>query len=579
MAGCGFDAGKKGIGGKKAESRLPPKCDRIWADREDAVFMKKRLHILAAALVAASVLFTGCSSSGSSGAASASTGERVKDSNIVVAMASDLVTLDPADTNWTLDGGIQRLIMDGMFGFDKDGKVIDLLATGYKANSDATQFTITLRKDVTFTDGTPWNADAAIANLNKLSNQTLGLRRNGLFAMVDHTEKTDDSTIVVHLKYPFGAFINTLAHPAAVMMSPKQIAAGEKACASNPVGTGQYKFVEWKTGQYLKLELNPDWWGYDAKASGGKALVAANAGFSTITFKPVAEAATRVSMVQSGDADFIFPVPSESYSSLKSNSSVKAESNESIVVYYLNINTKKKNLSDPKVRQAINYAIDRNAYVTVVKNGLASVATSQIAPKVQYYKKEAALTYNVSKAKQLLQEAGFANGLNLTLYSSNASESVKAGQFLQQQLAQVGITVKLVPSETATLNQKIDGFKGDGADAAYDLYYGGWSPSTGDADWALRPCFSNTMFVTKGGANYSYFDNADYETQITAGLNSADTKARQAAYDKAQDILWDQLPSVPLANNYNTWASGKHVKNLSIYPDGAIYFRDGVYVK
>ncbi len=541
--------------------------------------MKKGLHILAASLLAASIIFTGCSKSSAPSSGAASSGSRVQNSNIVVATASDFVTMDPADTNMTLDGGVQRLIMDGMFGFDKDGKVIDMLATGYKANSDATQFTITLRKGVTFTDGTAWNADAAIANLNKLADQSLGLRRNSLFKMVDHTQKVDDYTITVYLKYAFGAFVNTLAHPAAVMMSPKQIAAGEKACASAPVGTGEYKFVEWKTGQSLKLELNPDWWGFDAKVSGGKALVASNAGFSSITFKPVTESATRVSMLQSGDADIIFPVPTESYSALKADSSVTVGSSEGIVVQYLDMNTKKKALSDVKVRQAISYAINLQNFISVVLNGQGSVATSFIAPKVQYYKKEATPTYDVSKAKQLLQEAGYGSGLNLTLYSSNASSTQKGDQFIQQQLAQIGITVKIVASETATLNSQIDGFKGDGTNAVYDLYYHGWSPSTGDADWALRPLFSNTMFVTKGGSNYCYFDNADYDTQITAGLNSADSTARQTAYSKAQDVLWNQLPSAPLANTFNTWAYGKHVKNVSIYPDGAIYFRDGVYAK
>lgn len=547
--------------------------------REDYKYMKKRINVILAALTVIMMLLTGCSPSGSSAGTSSTASGRVKNSNIVVAMASDLVTLDPADTNMTLDGGVQRLIMDGMFGFDKNGKVIDMLATGYKANSDATQFTITLRQGVSFTDGTPWNADAAIANLNKLSNQSLGLRRNGLFAMVDHTTKVDDYTITINLKYSFGAFINTLAHPAGVMMSPKQIAAGEKACAANPVGTGQYKFVEWKPGQDIKLELNENWWGYDSKISGGKALVASNAGFSSVTFKPVTESATRVSMIQSGDADFIFPVPTESYSSLKSSSSVQVGSAEGIVVTYLHMNNKKKALSDVKVRQAINCAIDRDAYCKVVLNGLGSPATSFIAPKVQYYKKETAVTYDIKKAKELLSQAGYASGLTLTTYESNSTQTVKAGEFLQQQLAQVGITLKLVPTETATINQKIDGFKGDGADAVYDLYLSGWSPSTGDADWALRPCFSSTMFVTKGGSDYSYFDNTDYEAAIKGGLSSADSAARKTAYDKAQDTLWSQVPSAAIVNSFNSWASSKHVKNLCIYPDGAVYLRDGVYVK
>ena len=87
------------------------------------------------------------------------------------------------------------------------------------------------------------------------------------------------------------------------------------------------------------------------------------------------------------------------------------------------------------------------------------------------------------------------------------------------------------------------------------------------------------MFVTKGGSDYSYFDNSDYEKQITAGLSSADNGARKDAYAKAQDVLWSQMPAVPLVNTFNTWATDSHVKNISIYPDGAIYLRDGVYVK
>lgn len=553
--------------------------------------MKKRISTFGAVLAVVAVLLSGCSSSGgaSSGTnsssaagtatASSASGERVKASDIVIADASDIITLDPADTNMTLDGGIQRLIMDGMFGFDKDGKVINMLATGYKANDNATEFTITLRKGISFTDGTAWNADAAIANLNKLSDQSLGLRRNGLFKMVDHTDKVDDYTIKIALKYSFGAFINTLAHPAGVMMSPKQIKAGEQACASSPVGTGQYKFVEWKQGQDVKLALNEKWWGYDAKICDGTPLAAANAGFSSVTFKPVKESATRVSMIQSGDANAIFPVPSESFASLKANSSVSTNSSEGIVVYYLHLNTKKKVLSNVKVRQAISEAIDRQAFSKVVYNDLASPATSFIAPKVQYYKNEGQTSYNLDAAKKLLADAGYASGLTLTTYSSNTTQTTKIGEFLQQQLAQIGVKLKLVPTETATLNQKVDGFKGDGADAVYDAQISGWSPSTGDADWALRPCFSSSMFVSKGGSDYSYFDNADYEKQITAGLSSADESARKDAYAKAQDILWSQMPSVPLVNLFNTWAMDSHVKNISIYPDGAIYLRDGVYVK
>lgn len=549
--------------------------------------MKKRLRTLLAAIIALTAVFAGCTSqttpsptttAGTSTEPSGGTAERAEASDIVVAISSDIVTLDPADTTNTLDGGIQRMIMDGLFGFDKDMKVINMLATEYEANDNATEFTISLREGISFTDGEPWNAAAAKSNLDKLADQSLGLKRNGLFAMIDNTDIVDEYTIKVVLKYSFGAFINTLAHPAGVMMSPKQIEAGLEASASDPVGTGQYKFVEWRVGEYIKLELNPQWWGYDAEISGGTPLVASNAGFSTITFKPVTEAATRVSMLQSGDADFIAPVPSESFSVLQSDPSIKAESAEGIVVNYLYLNTKKEALSNVKVRQAINYAIDRDAYCQVVKNGLASPATSHMAPNVQFYKARETVAYNVEKAKALLAEAGYANGLTLTAYCTNASESVKWGEFVQQQLAQIGITLKVEPNEQGTISEKINNFSGDGKDAVYDIYLRGWSPSTGDADWVLRALWSKTM-VPPNGSNYAYYDVPEYEALVEAGLASADPEIRRAAYEEAQDMLWEDVPSVAIANNFNTWASSGHVTGLSIYPDGALYMRDGVYVE
>jgi glutathione transport system substrate-binding protein len=531
---------------------------------------KKRIEVLAVfALVA--LFFAGCTPQKSE------SGKPVS-KDIVVAMSSDIVTLDPADTTNTLDGGIQRLIMDGLFGFDKDMNVINMLATGYMANGNATEYVIPLRKGISFTDSTPWNADAAKSNLDKLADQSLGLKRNGLFAMIDHTDKIDDYTIKVTLKYPFGAFINTLAHPAGVMMSPKQIAAGESACSSQPVGTGQYEFVEWKVGQDVKLKLNKNWWGYDTGISGGTPLAASDAGFSTITFKPVTESATRVSMIQSGDADMIFPVPSESFSVLDADKNVTASQSEGITVNYVYMNTQKGALKNQKVREAVNMAIDRKAYCSVVKNGLASPASSFEAPKVQFYKKQAEVPYDIEKAKLLLAEAGYGKGLTLTVYSPNSSESVKWGEFIQQQLAQIGITANLKPTEQGTISKEINDYKGNPANAVYDMYLRGWSPSTGDADWVLRALYSKTM-VPPHGSNYSYFDDPEYESAIEAGLASADVTVRGSAYEKAQAILWEKVPAAAIANSYNTWATGKHIQNVALYPDGAIYMRDGVYIK
>ena len=258
-------------------------------------------------------------------------------------------------------------------------QIIPMLATSYEANDEATEYTIHLREGVSFTDGTPWNADALIANVNKWADKSLGLKRTTFLCNVlDHAEKVDDYTVKIYLTQSFGAFISNLAHPATLIMSPKQIEAGEDACAQAPVGTGQYKFVEWVAGDHMKVELNKDWWGYDADVCGGTALADADAGFKSITFKPVAESATRVSAIQAGDAQIMWSVPTESVDTLKGDSNVSVGMGDSIAVWYFFMNTQKAPFNDVKVREAMAYAIKQRGIYPGRYERLRSVATSMV---------------------------------------------------------------------------------------------------------------------------------------------------------------------------------------------------------
>ena len=334
---------------------------------------KTKTKLLAVLLTAAMGALTACGGSGSSETTAAASGDTQaaaettaavelapgesvsQDTDITAAMLVDFTTMDPMDTSDTLSGGIQRLMMDGLFGFDDDMKIIPMLATDYEANDDATEFTIHLREGIQFSDGTPWNAEAAKANFDRWGDKNLGLKRTTLLCNVlKETEIVDDYTVKVTLESPFGAFIPTLAHPACVVMSPAVIAKGNEECAKNPVGTGQYTFVEWVAGEHATIALNKDWWGYDADICGGTALVDPDAGFKTITFKPVSENATRVAMLQSGDAQFIWPVPTESIEALRGDSNVSVGQEEGIVVRYLMMNNQKAPFNDVRVRQAIN---------------------------------------------------------------------------------------------------------------------------------------------------------------------------------------------------------------------------------
>ena len=502
-------------------------------------------------------------------------GESVsQDSDVVAAVNVDFVTMDPMDTSDTLSGGIQRMIMDGLFGFDDDMKIIPMLATGYEANEDATEFTITLREGISFSDGTPWNADAALANLAKWDDESLGLKRTTFLCNVlDSFEKVDDYTVKINLTEPFGAFISNLAHPACVIMSPKTIEAGVEACARSPIGTGQYTFVEWIEGDHLTLALNKDWWGYDADICGGTALADADAGFKTITFKPVPESATRVAMVQSGDAQIIWPIPTESVSVLEADPNVNAQQGEGIVVRYFFMNNQKPPFNDKRVRQAIDYAVDKNAYIQVVKNGLATPATSIIGPAVQYHKANDPRPYDIEKAKALLAEAGYPDGFKTSVIFASTTANQKQCEFFKQQLEQVGIELELKGMENALVVEKVEDTNAAGADAEVDCFVIGWSPSTGDADWGIRPLLAKESEPPMS-YNICYFENDELDGYLQTALQSADDDVRREAYEKAQDLLFEEMPMLYLSLESNTWATGAKLQNVKIYPDGAINMKN-----
>ena len=498
-----------------------------------------------------------------------------QDTDIVAAMAVDFTTMDPMDTSDTLSGGVQRLMMDGLFGFDDDMKIIPMLATGYEANDDATEFVIKLREGIQFSDGTPWNAEAAKANLDRWGDKTLGLKRTTLLCnILDKTEVVDEYTVKVTLAESFGAFIPTLAHPACVCVSPAVIAKGNEEAASNPVGTGQYTFVEWVAGEHTTIALNKDWWGYDAEICGGTALADPDAGFKTITFKPVSEGATMVAMLQAGDAQVIWPVPTENMEGLKGDSNVAVGQATGIVARYLLMNNQKAPFNDVRVRQAINYAINKDAYCAVVKNGIAAPAQSIIGPAVQHFKANDPYPYDPEKAKSLLAEAGYPDGFKTTIMCNTTTSNLKQAEFYQQQLAIVGIDVEIVALENAVLNQRVQDVDVPGAEAEVELYISGWSPSTGDADWGIRPLLAIESEPPMS-YNMCYYENQEFDQLIHDALATADESKRAELYATAQDIIWEECPLISVCIDDNTWATSSKITDVKVYPDGAVNLRNG----
>lgn len=484
-----------------------------------------------------------------------------------ISMYADITGLDPHDTSDNVSYSVQSGIFERLFQFDANMKLIPKLATSYTSNKDATEFVIHLRHGVTFQDGTPFNATAVKVNLDRLADQSLGLKRNSLFKLVKSVTVVNDDTVKVDLSKSFGAFINTLAHPSAVMWSPAVLKKypTEAQLRQHPVGTGPFKFVQWQPGKDVELTKNNHYW------QKGWPKV------DSVTFYPAPEDSTRVAALKSGQVNAIYPLPADLVNTVKNDSNLAVQRDPSIYMYYMAINTQHKPLANLKVRQALNYAINRELWLKVGFAGMGLPAESVIAPRVQFFAKQSSpnYRYNPAKAKELLKEAGYANGLQLNLWVSNATTAVRCAQFFKQQLAQVGIKVKVVPMDSGTRNAKLWSVR-DPKKAQYDLYYGGWSPSTGDADWALRPLFATESWVPTA-YNVSYFSNKKVDQAITDGLATADPSVRAKAYARAQKLIWKNAPIVFLGTPDNLVGRQKDLTGVSMLADGTLLFDQAQY--
>jgi len=279
--------------------------------------------------------------------------------DVVVAVGSNFTSLDPYDANDTLSQAVAKSFYQGLFGFDKNMKLENVLADSYTVSKDGLVYTIKLHPGIKFQDGTDFNAAAVKVNFDRASNPDSHLKRYNLFKNIASTEAVDDTTVKITLKEPFSAFINILAHPSAVIISPAALTKYGKEIGFHPVGTGPYTLEQWNQTDFVKVKKFDGYWKKDETK------------LDTITWRPVVDNNTRAAMLQTGEADFAFPVPYEQAALLEKNPKLDLVTAPSILHRYISLNVTQKPFDNVKVREAINYAINKDALIKVAFAGYA----------------------------------------------------------------------------------------------------------------------------------------------------------------------------------------------------------------
>ena len=461
---------------------------------------------------------------------------------LIYATASDAAKLDPQMmTDVPSYNAMNHKVYETLVDMDKNGEFKPYLATEWKS-VDPITWEFKLQKNVKFHDGTPFNAAAVKKTFDRLLNEKKA--QTQMFKAVKEIKVVDENTIQIITNEPSPTMLQTLTHNSTSIISPKAIDEEKtKSLDQNPVGTGPYKLEKWTKGESMTLVAYSEYWGKKPT-------------IQKIVFKVVPEDATRMGMVKTGEAHIADKLPFNETATYEKDSKLQVIRTQGYGTDFLGFNLRKDIFKDPKVRQALALAIDRELIRTNIYAGSGEPSVTTLAPKVfgantNLPKAE----YNPEKAKELLKEAG-ASDLKFTLWTStNNKTRLKVAEVVQDQLKKVGVTVTIKTLEWGVFLKAYQ-------DGETDMYIIGWSNSTGDAEYGMR-IWEESGF---GTINASFYTDPQVETLLTQASKEMDREKRKQLYWKAQEITTAaNTRLVYRTTEYITLASGK-VKGIYYTP-------------
>lgn len=479
----------------------------------------RRLNLLVALTLVSSLLLTACGSS----SPTTTTNEK-KPKQIVMARSEDSDNLDPVNQDGNVNIWMFNLVMEGLVKTDDEGKkVVPYLAEKWDVSPDGLTYTFHLKKDIKFSDGTPVKGEDWVFSLKRERDTKSSPWKFALEAVKDVTAP-DDNTVVITLTQPWGPILADLAMFNVTVTSKAYYEkVGAEGYSQKPIGTGPFYIAEWKKGEYILFKKNPYYWQPGLpKADEVKVVV-------------IPDDNTRIMQLQSGTIDIATFVPWNRMKELASDPNLTAIGLPSTETRYGVLNTTKAPFNNIKVRQALNYATDKDAMVKTILNGFGEKAVSFMPKSGMYWNdKLPGYPYDVDKAKQLLKEAGYSDGLkiNIIVRAGNTVDQQMA-TVLKEQWSKVGITLNIDTMESATATQKFKSFQ-------YDIALRAWTNDMIDpsqqADYTIN--YNNIKSFYTGWKSDEAIAASEEAKKIT------DENKRRDLYFRIQEIHTNETPMI-----------------------------------
>ncbi|MER2115500.1 MAG: ABC transporter substrate-binding protein [Solibacillus isronensis] len=479
---------------------------------------------------------------------------------LVFGRGADSVSLDPGIVTDGESFKVTQNLFETLLNFgEQDTTINPGLAKEWEVSEDGLTYTFQLQEGVKFHDGTDFNAEAVIKNINrwKGGKEEDFYYFNSMFKaegedIIKDVTAEGDHTVVFTLSRPQAPFLKNLAMSPFGIGSPTAFEAAGDKFGDNPVGTGPFKFTEWKRNDSITIEKFEDYW-----QEGFPKL-------DKVIFRSIPDNSARLNELMAGNIDLADGINPSDGKTVEGDSTLQLIERPSMNIGYLGLTNTRAPFDNKLVRQAVNYAIDKQAIVDAFFEGRAEVAANPMPPSISGYNDAISpYPYDPEKAKSLLAEAGY-DGKEIELWAMPVPrpympDGAKVAEVIQKNLEDVGIPSKIVTFEWATYLEKAKNGEAD----AFML---GWTGDNGDADNFIYTLLDKDNI---GSNNYAYYTNEEVHSLLIQAQSETDENVRNELYKKAQEIIHDDAPWVPLAHSTPLLAAKAGVNGFLPHPTGS----------
>ncbi|MBO0601712.1 ABC transporter substrate-binding protein [Sporosarcina sp. E16_3] len=490
-------------------------------------------------------------------------GKNVQDT-LVFGRGGDSTSLDPSRVTEGESFKVTVNLYETLLNFgEQDTTINPGLATEWEPSEDGLTYTFKLREGVKFHDGTDFNADAVVKNFERWANgdaekfpyysSMFGGFKGDEGHVIDSVTADGENTVLIKLTRSQAPFLKNIAMSMFAIASPTAFELGDDQFERNPVGTGPFKFVEWKPNETITIEKFDDYWDEGLPK------------LKKIIFQSFPDNSARLNALMAGGIDLADGINPSDGKSIEDNEKLQLFERPSMNVGYLGLTVTRPPFDKKEVRQAINYAIDKQSIIDSFFEGRANVAKNPMPPSISGYNEDVeGYEYNPEKAKELLKSVGLEDGFEMDLWAMPVPrpympDGKKVAEVIQKNLADIGITAKIVSHEWATYLDLAS--KGDA-----DAFMLGWTGDNGDADNFLYTLLDKD---TIGSNNYTYYANDKLHDILIAAQTEVDEEKRNELYKEAQLIIHEDAPWVPLAHSTPLLGGAKNLSGFVPHPTGS----------